>query len=92
MRAAVDGVLGAPVVDARSQPGGWSPGVVARVRCADGRAAPVKAATAEVNAHTTRLHRREADVALSLPGAVGSPRLWSPGRSSERTGRERVGC
>ena len=75
VRAAVDGLLGAPVVDAQSQPGGWSPGVAARVRCADGRAAFVKAASAQVNAQTRGCTGGEAEVVRALPAAVGSPRL-----------------
>jgi aminoglycoside phosphotransferase (APT) family kinase protein len=68
-------VLGSPVVEARSEPGGWSPGVAARVRCADGRRAFVKAASAQVNAETAQFHRREAYVAARLPAGIGSPRL-----------------
>lgn len=68
-------VLGSPVVAADSQAGGWSPGVAARVRCADGTRAFVKVADERVNAETARLHRREAYVAALLPADVGSPRL-----------------
>lgn len=75
VRAAVDGVLGSPVVHARTQAGGWSPGVAARVRCADGTAGFVKAVSAEVDPFTPGLHRREAEVVRALPAAVGSPRL-----------------
>ena len=75
LRAAVDRRLGSPVVAARSQPGGWSPGVAARVRCADGSRAFVKAASAEVNADTPGMHRREGEVIAQLPESLGSPRL-----------------
>jgi len=36
VRAAIEDVCGAGVVEARTQPGGFSPGLAARVRCADG--------------------------------------------------------
>lgn len=49
VRDAVQDILGAPVVEARSQSGGFSPGVAARVRLADGGRAFVKAVSAEVN-------------------------------------------
>jgi hypothetical protein len=75
VRAAVDGLLGSPVVAAESQAGGWSPGVAARVRCADGSRAFVKAVSAEVDVHAPQLHRREAVVAAGLPTSLGSPRL-----------------
>ena len=75
VRAAVDAVLGSPVVAARTQDGGWSPGVAARVRCADGTGAFVKAVSSQTDAFTPTLHRREADVVRRLPAAVGSPRL-----------------
>jgi aminoglycoside phosphotransferase (APT) family kinase protein len=75
VRAAVDRVLGSPVAQARSQTGGWSPGVAARVVAADGRRAFVKAVSGEVNAFSSGMHRREAVVAAQLPVALGSPRL-----------------
>ena len=45
VRAAVEEACGAAVAEARTQPGGFSPGVAARVRCADGTRWFVKAAT-----------------------------------------------
>lgn len=75
VRAAVDGVLGSPVVQARSQAGGWSPGVAARVRAADDRRAFVKAVNGEVNDFSPGMHRREARVTAALPTSLGSPRL-----------------
>jgi aminoglycoside phosphotransferase (APT) family kinase protein len=75
VRAAVDRALGSPVAKALSQPGGWSPGVAARVSTADGRRAFVKAVSGEVNAFSPGMHRREAVVAAELPAALGSPRL-----------------
>ena len=75
VRAAVDAVLGAPVTAAVGQTGGWSPGVAARVVDATGRRAFVKAVSAEVNAFSPPMHRREALVTARLPAALGSPRL-----------------
>lgn len=63
------------MVTAASQPRGFSPGVAARVGCADGRRAFLKAVSAEVNVETCALHRREAGVAAALPAGVGSPAL-----------------
>lgn len=71
----VGDLLGSPVVAASSESGGFSPGVAARVRCADGRRAFVKAASGCVNARTLALHRREAVVTAALPPAAGSPAL-----------------
>jgi aminoglycoside phosphotransferase (APT) family kinase protein len=78
VRAAVERVCGAPVVAARNQPGGFSPGVAARVRCADGTAWFVKAASAEVNADTPQLHRREAGVLAGLDPLIAAGRVPAP--------------
>ena len=75
VRAAVEQVLGSPVVEAHTQPGGWSPGVAARVRCADGSGAFVKAVSSLADPFTPGLHRAEARVTALLPSSVGSPRL-----------------
>ncbi|MFJ8200477.1 aminoglycoside phosphotransferase family protein [Streptomyces sp. NPDC096152] len=75
VRDAVAGVLGAPVVHAVTQPGGFSPGAAARVRTACGRRAFVKAVGADANPLSPRLHRAEARNAAALPDAVPAPRL-----------------
>ena len=75
VRAVVADVLGAPVVAAVSQPGGFSPGSADRVRTADGRRAFVKAVSGSVNPHSPGLHRREIGVAAALPANVPAPRL-----------------
>lgn len=78
MRRAVEAYLGSPVVEAASQPGGFSPGVAARLRLRDGRRAFLKAVRARWNPDTPTLHRTEATIAASLPGSVPAPRfLWS---------------
>src|SRR5262249_44623624 len=65
VRAGIEAICGSPVMDARSQPGGFSPGVAARLECADGTRRFVKAVSAEANPHSPSMHRREAEV---LPG------------------------
>ncbi|MGW2636844.1 aminoglycoside phosphotransferase family protein [Streptomyces sp. NPDC001348] len=72
---AVSDLLGAPVVHAVTQPGGFSPGVAARVRTAAGRRAFVKAVSADTNPHSPSMHRAEARNAAALPETVPAPRL-----------------
>lgn len=68
-------LLGAPVTGAVTQPGGFSPGVAARIRCANGRRAFVKAVSAAVNPQSPALHRAEARNTAALPQGVPAPRL-----------------
>ncbi|MEU6357359.1 aminoglycoside phosphotransferase family protein [Streptomyces sp. NPDC047072] len=75
VRHAVSHVLGAPVTDAVTQPGGFSPGVAARLRTATGRRAFVKAVSADANPHSPKMHRKEARTAAALPRTVPAPRL-----------------
>src|SRR3954468_1890199 len=75
VRAWAEEVFGAPVVDAVSEAGGFSPGVAARVRCTSGRRAFLKAVSAEANPVSPEMHRAEARITGSLPDSVGSPRL-----------------
>jgi aminoglycoside phosphotransferase (APT) family kinase protein len=81
VRAAVEGVCGAAVVEAWTQPGGFSPGVAARVRCANSARYFVKAVSAEANPQTPGLHRQEGRVLAALEplitsGQVPVPRLF----------------
>ena len=62
VRAWVDSTLGSPVVEAREQVGGMSPGCATRLTCADGTRAFVKAVGAELNPDTPGLFRREVGV------------------------------
>lgn len=75
VRSAVEAILGSPVVEAVSQPGGFSPGTADRVVLADGRRAFVKAAGRSLNPHTPGIHRQEVAVMRTLPAAVPAPRL-----------------
>ncbi|WP_139978353.1 phosphotransferase [Nocardioides litoris] len=73
VRAWVEQALGSPVVTAREQTGGMSPGCVTRLVCADGTRAFVKAVGAELNPDSPTLYRREALVL----GLLGSHPLWA---------------
>jgi serine/threonine protein kinase len=68
-------LLGGPVTGSFTQPGGFSPGAAARIRCANGRRAFVKAVSAAVNPHSPSLHRAEARNTAVLPPDVPAPRL-----------------
>lgn len=78
VRLAIERVCGAPVTRAETQPGGFSPGVAARVRCADGSRWFVKAASAEVNPDAPRFHRREARVLAGLERLIAAGRIPVP--------------
>ena len=75
VRAEVASVLGSEVITADNQPGGFSPGVAARCRLADGRTYFIKAVSAAQNPVSPNLHRREARVAAALPEGLPVPRL-----------------
>lgn len=75
VREWVSTVLGDRVVEAVTQPGGFSPGVAARLRTAGGRRAFVKAVSGEVNPQTPGMHRREARISAALPVGAPAPRL-----------------
>ena len=69
---------GSPVVAATTQPSGFSPGVAARLRLADGQRFFVKAIGSEPNPDSPIFHRREARIVAALPAHVPVPRLlWS---------------
>ncbi|WP_329012795.1 aminoglycoside phosphotransferase family protein [Micromonospora rifamycinica] len=75
VRLAVEQIIGDRVVEARSQPGGYSPGTADRVRTAGGRRAFVKAVSPALNPQTPRMHRAEARHTAALPGSAPTPRL-----------------
>ena len=75
VRAEVERIIGAPVVSAVSQPGGFSPGTADRVRTADGRRAFVKAVSPAQNEHSPVMHRQEARVSAALPATAPAPDL-----------------
>ena len=78
VRAAIEDVCGAAVVQARTQPGGFSPGLAARVRCANGARYFVKAVSAQANPDTPGLHRQEARVLAALDPLITSRQLPIP--------------
>ncbi|MFE9444998.1 hypothetical protein ACFYO2_39900 [Streptomyces sp. NPDC006602] len=73
--AQVEQLLGSPVADAISQPGGFSEGMAVRVHLANGRRAFVKAASSLVDPAAADFHRREIAVSQRLPGEVPAARL-----------------
>lgn len=75
VRAAIEGRLGARVVEARNEAGGFSPGLAARCRLADGRRVFLKAVSPDQNPTACRIHRREIEVASQLPEHLPVPRL-----------------
>ena len=76
--AEVEARLGGRVVEAVTQPTGFSPGLAVRLRLADGRRAFVKAVGAEPNPDSPGAHRAEARVMAVLPRSAPAPRLlWS---------------
>jgi len=75
VRAATEAWLGSPVASSTTQPTGFSPGVAARLACADGRRCFVKAVSAEPNPTSPAYHRREARTVGALPATAPVPRL-----------------
>ena len=78
VRAGIEQICGAPVVRAASQPGGFSPGVAARLLCADGTRWFVKAVSAEANPVTPAMHRREARILRALDPLIAAGELPVP--------------
>src|SRR5258708_26974596 len=75
VRSAMEQWAGSTVVSAISQRTGFSPGVAARLRLADGRRLFVKAVGPEPNPYSPAMHRREARIVAALPDSVAVPRL-----------------
>lgn len=75
LRYAVEQQLGGRVVEAVTQPGGFSPGVAARLKTATGTRAFVKAVGPELNPESPGMHRAEARIAAALPEGTPAPRL-----------------
>jgi len=75
VRAAVEDMLGDTVAEAVTQPGGFSPGVAARLRLAGGGRAFVKAVAPHLNPESPGMHRAEARIAAVLPESAPAPRL-----------------
>jgi aminoglycoside phosphotransferase (APT) family kinase protein len=75
VRRAIEARLGGKVVEAITQPGGFSPGLAARLRTNDGRWCFVKAVSEQANPDTPAMHRREARIVAALPPSIPVPRL-----------------
>jgi aminoglycoside phosphotransferase (APT) family kinase protein len=75
VRSAVESSLGSDVVEAVTQPGGFSPGAKARVRTGKGGRAFVKALSMDRDSPSVRLYRNEAVVMPYLPVDLPVPRL-----------------
>jgi hypothetical protein len=70
--------MGAQVVEAVTQPQGFSPGLAARLRLANGGRVFLKAVHQSANPDTPGIHRREARVLAAMPAAAPVPRLlWT---------------
>jgi len=75
IRDEVERRLGSTVVAATTQPGGFSPGVAARLQLADGGRAFVKAVCPVPNAVAPSIYRREARIVAAIPASAPVPRL-----------------
>ena len=75
VRRSVEQSIGAEVVRATNQAGGFSPGLAARCDLRDGRRVFVKAVSPDQNPLSARIHRREAEVASKLPRGLPVPPL-----------------
>ena len=62
-------------ISAVTQPGGFSPGLAARLQAADGRRVFAKAVGPELNPDAPRFHRREGRIVAALPSSAPVPRL-----------------
>jgi aminoglycoside phosphotransferase (APT) family kinase protein len=76
IRAAIEQRLGAPVARAVTRPGGFSPGLAARLELDDGRRVFAKAVGPEPNPDSPELHRREVAIAAALPPETPAPRFF----------------
>lgn len=74
-RTVVEASLDSNVVSATSQRSGFSPGVAARLRLADGRRFFLKAVGPGPNPDAPGIHRREARIVAALPESAPVPRL-----------------
>jgi hypothetical protein len=75
VRSAVEAILGASVVEAQTQAGGFSPGAAARVRLANGGTAFVKALSVDLHRNSVGLYRAEAATVPHLPAGLPVPRM-----------------
>lgn len=80
----LEGALGGEIVAAETQPGGFSPGVAARLILENGRRVFVKAVAHEPNPSSPDFHRREALIVGAMPATAPVPRLlWTLDEGAE---------
>jgi hypothetical protein len=77
LRRGVTDAVGSPIVSAHTPPGGFTPGVTARLLLADGRRCFIKAACASFGEWVATAYRHEAAINAHLPTAVPAPRMWT---------------
>ncbi|MBJ7600773.1 hypothetical protein [Candidatus Nephthysia bennettiae] len=75
VRRAVEATLGAAVLEAHRQEGGFSPGAAARLRLSNGSGAFVKALGVDLDRDSVDLYRSEATTMSHLPAGLPVPRL-----------------
>ena len=70
--------LGGRVVNAQTQPTGFSPGVATRLTADNGRHVFLKAVGPDLNPQSSAMHRQEINVVTAMPGVASVPQLlWS---------------
>jgi hypothetical protein len=72
---AIEKRLGARVISAETQRGGFSPGLAARCELDSGERVFLKAADPRRNPHTPDFHRNEARISAALPREAHAPQL-----------------
>ncbi|CAI7975377.1 Aminoglycoside phosphotransferase [Frankia sp. Hr75.2] len=95
VRRGIESCLGAPVIGAVSQPGGFSEGLASLLALADGRRVFAKAASRVGASAVAEFHLREIAITARLPAAAPVPRLldsyddgvWVAGIYAEIQGR-----
>lgn len=75
VRRALEDIVGARIVAAIDQPGGFSPGMAARMQLSDGGRVFIKAISTAPNPESPEMHRREAVIAVRLPASSPVPRF-----------------
>ena len=75
VRDRIEGALGSRVVEAETQPSGFSPGIAARVRLENGMRVFLKAVGTEPNPTSPAFHRREREIVSALPADAPVPRF-----------------
>jgi hypothetical protein len=75
IRATIESYLGAPVVQSETQPGGFSPGVAAKVVTARGKKAFIKSSSSSMSKPSADANRREIKHTRALQDNPRVPKL-----------------